>query len=251
MKSQNVLDSKVFGVFFGLDGTSQSEMYFGGYDSDWVKSEKDITWTDLIDMNYWSVPIQKLEYGKDNLNTETERGILDTGSSLVHFRKTDFDKIMSKIKSHQANCNLLVASTYKACYCKSIDDFQNITLKFDKYYYEMIPGHYVVEIDYLGDKVCYFLITSFGDNTFATPSVLLGDSFMRNYYTVHDSEEKRLGLVSIDGRKIRSDIDWLLIALIAVSACCCMCMCSCLLFCVIRKFCCKRKAKLGRSRNVT
>ena len=85
MEANSVIDEKVFGVYFGLLD-SDSEIFFGGWNSKYVKSEDEITWTNLRDTNYWSVPIKKLRYNEEDIETETERGILDTGSSLVHFR---------------------------------------------------------------------------------------------------------------------------------------------------------------------
>ena len=97
----------------------------------------------MRDTHYWSVNVQKFEVG-DVEFTSTKRAILDTGSSLVHFRESDYPNIIKEIKKGGTDCNFKVANSYDACICKSKDDFTNITFKFDKYYYEMIPGHYVV-----------------------------------------------------------------------------------------------------------
>lgn len=63
---------------------------------------------------------------------------------------------------------------------------------FDEYEYRITSNQYVEEVQTDKGKFCYFMIGLLG--SFSTPSAILGDAFIRNYYIYHDIENKRIGL---------------------------------------------------------
>ena len=56
----------------------------------------------------------------------------------------------------------------------------------------MAADQYTVVTSSGGRTLCYFLVGS--SNAFSTPTTVLGDTFIRNYYVYHDMDEMRVGM---------------------------------------------------------
>jgi hypothetical protein len=58
----------------------------------------------------------------------------------------------------------------------------------DDYWLEIHPNDYILEVNLEGQSGCIISIM-----TSPAPYFILGDSFLRGYYTVHDMENNRIG----------------------------------------------------------
>ena len=63
---------------------------------------------------------------------------------------------------------------------------------FDNYEYKINPDHYVEQVNIEGHTFCYFLVGELKNTSL--PTAILGDAFIRNYYILHDLENKRIGI---------------------------------------------------------
>ena len=63
---------------------------------------------------------------------------------------------------------------------------------FDNYEYKINPDHYVEQVNIDGHNFCYFLVGELKNTSL--PTAILGDAFIRNYYILHDLENKRIGI---------------------------------------------------------
>ena len=80
---------------------------------------------------------------------------------------------------------------YYGCYWNSKYDFDPLFFKIENYEYKAAQENYIVETWSGRKKFCYLLAT--GSNI-KKSSVILGDSFLRNYYVYHDVTNRRMGL---------------------------------------------------------
>ena len=71
--------------------------------------------------------------------------------------------------------------------------FEPLYFTFDNYEYRITPDNYVVRVNSRGRDFCYFLIGELKGFK-SIPTVVLGDTFIRNYYVYHDMENGRIGL---------------------------------------------------------
>lgn len=109
--------------------------------------------------------------------------VLDSGSSYTYIPSIDYQKIYKAIISPSAKC--AVNQTLVYCNCTNTSDpkFLNISLYVGNRY-----TFYFNNTDYLSydstKKKC--LLTIIEDTDPSATFWLMGDSFMRAYYFVHD-----------------------------------------------------------------
>ena len=101
MKQQGIIDTAAFGVYYG-DDKYGSEITFGGVDTDRVPSIDNLTFTDLKDLNYWSVNITTIKYGDTVLNKDTRYGVIDTGTSIIIIPSEDFSSFLNETQNNNA-----------------------------------------------------------------------------------------------------------------------------------------------------
>jgi hypothetical protein len=222
---------------------------FGTLDSNIVKSSDSIHWEDLENTLYWTTKMQQMEYNheKISIGSKLNKAVIDTGTSLMHFDSTTYNSLLSSLKSSRpaADCGYSFAG-YDTCFCDSVDDFKNITFHFGDWQLDVIPLQYIstgLQAVTLR-KFCYFKISA-SSGSFYDYNALLGDSFIRNYYIVHDPDGERIGFVSYDGRTIRKSdlggltvLEIILIVIFSIIACLCFLIGFCgviaLCYCMIK-----------------
>lgn len=182
-----ILSEDSFGVYY-TDTRKDSEITFGGFDKRRVKSIADFSFIDLYDNMHWSAKLGSAKYGNVTLDAKAASAILDSGTSLIlmtHDMFADFKATVSVGRK----CGVM--SVYYGCYCNSKSDFDPLFFKLGNYEYKTSPETYVVETRSSSNKFCYFLIQGSG---IKKNTILLGDSFLRNYYVYHDVTHRRMGL---------------------------------------------------------
>lgn len=87
-----VISTPVFSTNYKLS-SEQSTIDFGGWDTSIVTDETLITWIDLYDTQYWSLPVSNVGFGDETytMNQFIRRAIIDTGTSLTYIDSTSFD----------------------------------------------------------------------------------------------------------------------------------------------------------------
>ena len=192
MKDQGIIDVAAFGVQY-TDELRGSKVTFGGIDNKIVPHFDNLTFTNLYGRNYWDVSLTKMRYGDVEIGGQAIRGLIDTGSSFLMLPSQDYNRWLNAIRTNKT-CGKY--SIYQGCYCdgKTNDElFDPIYVKFDNYEYRIAPDQYINRITTGGRQFCYFLVGELKGFS-STPTAVLGDTFIRNYYIYHDMENRRVGL---------------------------------------------------------
>ncbi|KAK3689872.1 vacuolar protease A precursor [Podospora appendiculata] len=181
MVEQKLIDGPVF-AFYLADTDGESEVTFGGVD----KSRYDgkITTIPLRRKAYWEVDFDSLSYGDDTLELENTGVILDTGTSLI--------ALPSQL-AEMLNTQMGAKKGYNGQYsidCAKRDSLPEITFTLSGHPFSITAYDYILEVS--GSCISTFMGMDFPAPT--GPLAILGDAFLRKWYTVYDLGANTVGL---------------------------------------------------------
>jgi hypothetical protein len=176
---QNKVDQPVFSFFLG--DNAPGELTFGGYDSS--KFKGDLKYVKLDAATYWQITMDKISAGDfEKTSDDKITAIVDSGTSLLAGPKKDIAKIAAAVG---AKPNIIGEYTID---CKTLDDIPDVTFTIGGVDYT-IPGKKTI-IQAQGTCLFAFMGIDFPP---PGPQWILGDVFMREYYTVFNYNDKTIG----------------------------------------------------------
>mmetsp|Transcript_11397 Transcript_11397/g.21323 ORF Transcript_11397/g.21323 Transcript_11397/m.21323 type:complete len:443 (-) Transcript_11397:138-1466(-) len=175
---QGKVEKPMFSFYLG--NNADGELTFGGYDEDKFVGEE-LTWVPLSDATYWRIDMEGVQIGLFKVgNTDA---IVDSGTSLITGPSKDILAIALEIGAKPTLTGQYTID------CEKVENIPDITWKIHGNDY-VLPGKSLV-IQSAG--MCIFAMMGM-DFPKPGPQWILGDVFMREYYTVFDYESKRIGL---------------------------------------------------------
>ncbi|AEO67991.1 348d7a61-cbd1-4ea8-b332-26079ec1e0a8 [Thermothielavioides terrestris] len=181
MVEQKLVDEPVF-AFYLADTNGESEVVFGGVDKDRYKGK--ITTIPLRRKAYWEVDFESLSYGDDTADFENTGAILDTGTSLITLPSQ-----LAEMLNAQLGAKKNFAGQY-VLDCSKRDSLEDITFNLAGYNFTLGPQDYILEIS--GSCMSTFTPMDFPAPT--GPLAILGDAFLRRYYSIYDLGANTVGL---------------------------------------------------------
>jgi len=174
---QGVVDSPVFAFYLG--DNCDGELTFGGYDSDKFEGDE-LTWVNLSEATYWRINLDGAKVG--SFSTGPTDAIVDSGTSLITGPSIDVKAIAASIGAKAG-----ITGQYTID-CDKVENLPDMTWTIDGKDYT-VPGPKLV-IQTAG--MCLFAMMAM-DMPKPGPAWILGDVFMREYYTVFDYENEKIG----------------------------------------------------------
>lgn len=157
-------------------------MYVGGYDPAVFTGA--IQWIALTKKAYWSIPLGHTSVGRTTVSTD-QRAIVDTGTSLILTSNAAANAIHRSIGARMSPQGLFTVS------CFNLQRLPIITIRIAGKPFPLTPLEYIIRFN----DACY---SGFMGMDFKTENNLntwiLGDVFLRVYYSVYDFEKGRVGL---------------------------------------------------------
>lgn len=183
-----LLRSNVIGISLqrNKDGAKDGEVTFGGVDP--TKFEGQITYTNVVSTtDRWEIPVEDALIGGTRLNLTGKSAIIDTGTSYIFLPPADASAVHALIPgSTPSGTDFLIP-------CSSNTTVQ---LSFSGITYSVSPEDYVGGNAQNSDR-CFSNII--GIQTFGPDDWLLGDTFMKNVYSVFDFDQNRIGFAARNG----------------------------------------------------
>ena len=179
--NQNKVDQPVFSFYLGDNGPG--ELTFGGYDSS--KFDGDLKFVHLDAATYWQITLDKIaagDYHKDASSDKPITAIVDSGTSLITGPKAEIAEIARSIG---ATANIMGEYTID---CAKVDEIPDVVFTIGGTEYK-IPGSKTV-IQAQGTCLFAFMGMDFPP---PGPQWILGDVFMREYYTVFNYVDQTIG----------------------------------------------------------
>lgn len=179
---QGLLDEPKFAFYLGADGEETGGVAtFGGVDDKYY--EGDITYLPVRRKAYWEVKFDKLALGEDE--TELNIGaVIDTGTSLITL-PSDLADILNGVIGAEKSW-----SGQYTIDCDKRDVLPNLRFTFDGYDFEITPYDYILDLD----GSCISTITAMDIPEPVGPLAIVGDAFLRSYYSVYDLGNDAVGL---------------------------------------------------------
>lgn len=187
MAKSGTIESASFSVYIGDNDYGRkkekfpSNVIFGGHNLEKYSSDKSFTYINLIKTGYWSISLEKIKVDNSRITTKSQIAILDTGTSLLIGPSSEVDEIFDRIKEN-VKCkfdNLLI------CTCKDVNQLPVIEFVLDGHSFYLNPEEYTLK----DGNQCLVLIS-----TAPFKFWILGDVFLRSYYTLYDMDNEKVGI---------------------------------------------------------
>ncbi|KAL8849481.1 MAG: hypothetical protein Q9221_005563 [Calogaya cf. arnoldii] len=184
MINQGLLDNPVFAFYLSdtnKDG-DESEVTFGGINTDHFTGK--LTKIPLRRKAYWEVDLDGITYGDATADLEDTGVILDTGTSLIALPST-----LAELLNKEIGAKKGFTGQY-SIECSERDNLKDITFNLSGYNFTIGPYDYILEVQ--GSCISSF----FGMDIPAPagPLAILGDAFLRRWYSVYDLGTNSVGL---------------------------------------------------------
>mmetsp|Transcript_33110 Transcript_33110/g.47005 ORF Transcript_33110/g.47005 Transcript_33110/m.47005 type:complete len:376 (+) Transcript_33110:427-1554(+) len=177
---QNIVQQPIFSFYLGDNGPG--ELTFGGYDPS--KFEGDLKFVKLDAATYWQITLDAVTAG-DDYKAPTDKpitAIVDSGTSLMTGPRAQITKLA---KAVGAKPNIVGEYTID---CAMVDQLPDIVFTIDATDYT-IPGKDAI---IQSQNTCLFAFMGM-DFPAGGPQWILGDVFMRQYYTVFNYNDQTIG----------------------------------------------------------
>lgn len=181
--NQKLIDEPVFAFYLNSEsGSDDSEVVFGGVDKDHYTGK--ITEIPLRRKAYWEVDLDSISFGGETAELDNTGVILDTGTSLIAL-PTDLAELLNKEMGAKKGFN----GQYSVD-CAARDSLPDVTFKLSGYDFSITPYDYILEVS--GSCISTFM----GMDLPAPvgPLAILGDAFLRKWYSIYDLGKGTVGL---------------------------------------------------------
>ncbi|KAI2712148.1 hypothetical protein CBS147332_5784 [Penicillium roqueforti] len=183
MLDQSLLDEPVFGFYLsGSYKGRKSQVTFGGVDKDHFSG--DLVKIPLRRKAYWEVEMDGLVVGDELTSLQNTGAILDTGSSLIALPQGLFDKVNKKIGGTKDSKGRYVLE------CDKLDSMPELTFILGIFNFSIGPYDYSLK----SRNLCMSALIPMDFPSPTGPLVVLGDAFLRKWYSMYDFGNSAIGL---------------------------------------------------------
>jgi len=180
MIDQGVIDEPMFSFYLG--DNADGELTFGGYDSE--KFTGDLNWVPLTQASYWEVALEGMSVEGKSL-TKTKSAIIDSGTSLIAGPSKEVANFAKAVGATRTPVGQYIVE------CNAT--LPNLDIELNGQTYTLKGKDYVIE----SQGTCLFAMMGIDIPKPAGPLWILGDVFMRQFYTVFDYSKKQVGIAPI------------------------------------------------------
>lgn len=183
--NNGLLDEPLFAFYLGDTSKDESDggvCTFGGIDKS--KFDGKITWLPIRRKAYWEVKFDGIGLGKEYAPLEKTGAAIDTGTSLIVLPSQLAEILNSEIGAQKS------FSGQYTIECDKRDSLPDLTLTFSGYNFTLTPYDYTLEVS----GSCMSAFTGMDMPEPIGPLAIIGDAFLRRYYSVYDLGKDAVGL---------------------------------------------------------
>jgi saccharopepsin len=181
MIAQHLVEERVFSFYLGYTDDA-SEVVFGGIDH--THYDGDITWIPLRRKAYWEVDLDSIALGDSVAELDNTGVILDTGTSL-----NTLPSNLAEMLNNEIGAKRGFGGQYTID-CDKRGSLPDVTFSLNGYNFSLPASDYIMEVS----GSCISTFSALDVNPPAGPIAILGDAFLRRWYTIYDSGNSRVGI---------------------------------------------------------
>jgi len=181
-----------FAFFLKKEGTTSDggELTLGGVDTS--KYTGDFTYTPITTKGYWQFYVDGVTVGGSSFASSI-KAIADTGTSLLAIPTAQVTQILTTFPSGAVTP--LAAGEYTVD-CSKISSMPTLSFTINGKEFTLDGEDYVLKVSSLGVTECLLGITGIDVPAPRGPLWILGDVFLRKYYTVFDYGNNQIGFAT-------------------------------------------------------
>jgi saccharopepsin len=181
--NQKVVDEPIFAFKLNSKGDRHGgQLTLGGTDPNDYEGE--ITWLPVTRALYWEVSMENIKLGRFELR-DSSRAIIDTGTSLIACPTYMAEYLNMQINARPTSSGLYVVE------CSSLPKLPKLLINLGGHDFTLSPHEYILKFD----NVCVSVFSGLDLPTDdGRPLWILGDAFIRKYYSIFDVGNRRIGL---------------------------------------------------------
>uniref|UniRef100_A0A8C3YVR3 Peptidase A1 domain-containing protein n=1 Tax=Catagonus wagneri TaxID=51154 RepID=A0A8C3YVR3_9CETA len=184
LKTRGFLDQSVF-AFYLSKNEEGSVVIFGGVDQRYYRGE--LKWVPLTKRQYWQINLDRITWKGYVIACKFGcQAIVDTGSSLLLGPDTAVNNIQKLIGAKYFH-------NEHAILCSAVDTLPDFVFTINNVQYP-VPAHAYIRKD--SDGFCFSNFKGLRNYFSHEETWVLGDVFIRLYFTVFDRGQNRIGLAT-------------------------------------------------------
>lgn len=178
--NQGLVTKAEFAFYLGNSATDVGELTLGGTDP--AHYTGSITYVPLLAATYWEITLNDLKIaGQSFVGSGESKAIVDSGTSILTGPSNEVTKIAALLGGKE-----VVPGEY---FVKCDYTFPNFVFNINGNDYTLTPYDYLIP----DGSLCLLGLMALDIPAPTGPLWILGDVFMRKYYTVFDVANKRVG----------------------------------------------------------
>lgn len=180
MVRQGLVDQPVFSFYLSNEDGVDGELNFGGITEEHFTG--DITYVPVSSQTYWQIELGGIQINGQNMTT-AHKAIVDSGTSLFAGPPKEVKEIAKTLGARNfINGEFLID-------CDKQENGDNIDFTVGGKVYTFTPKEYIIP----NGPLCLFGFVAISIPPPAGPLYILGDPWMRKYYTIFDYGAKGIG----------------------------------------------------------
>lgn len=189
MVLQGLISEPIFSFYLNRNDndTMESEVIFGGFNQNHYKGV--INYVPVHKQGYWELKMDFVRFGSTSFCTRGCEAIVDTGTSLIGGPRLEVMAINRLIGAKRTHSNGLYMVD-----CELVPTLPSITFALNGVNYILESTHYILKVQDNWSTSC---MSGFMEINMPLsndgPIWILGDVFLRKYYTIFDLGNKRVG----------------------------------------------------------
>lgn len=184
MVNRGLIDQPIFSVWLNdadEDKDVGGELVFGGIDDSHFTGE--IHWAHVRRKGYWEVDLEKVVFDGEEVELEGTGAAIDTGTSLIAVPTTISDLINKQIGAKKNFAGQYVVD------CEKVPSLPDFSFQFNGKLFTLKGSDYVLK----AQNQCISAFMGFDIPEPIGPIWIVGDAFLRKFYTIYDLGNNRVG----------------------------------------------------------